>query len=112
MWLLVQPLVINSQVSSLIPQEAVSEGSSLGLMMADVRRVADGLDTAVAAGAMTSEEASQIRTEFTDIRERLGAVGVALGSDVRPEVLKAAQRYRELSGRYGLIMAVVIIGIV
>ncbi|MDV4144251.1 MULTISPECIES: phosphate ABC transporter permease subunit PstC [Shimia] len=110
-WLLVQPLVINSQVSHMIPAEAVSEGSSIGLVMADVRRVADGLDAAVTAGAMTQEQAGSIRAEFSDIRQRLGEVGVALGSDVRPEVLKAAQRYRVLSGRYTLFLTIAAIGL-
>jgi phosphate transport system permease protein len=40
---------------------------------------------------MTREEARTLRTELTDIRSRLGDVGVALGSDVAPEVLLAAQ---------------------
>ena len=102
-WQLIQPLVIEGQVSGMIPETAISEGSSRGLMMSDVRRVADGLDAAVAQGAMTQEQASSIRSEFTDIRERLGAVGVALGSDVKREVLTAAQRYRALNGTYNWI---------
>lgn len=108
-WVLVQPLVINGQVSGLIPDEAVQEGSSLGLVMSDVRRVADGLNQAVAEGAMDAEQADNIRTELTDVRERLGAIGVALGSDVRPEVLLAAQRYRSLQSSYGLAMTIVVL---
>ena len=110
-WLLIQPLVINSQVSHLIPEDTITEGSSLSLVMADMRRVADGLDTAVSAGAMTPEEAGSIRAETTDIRQRLGEVGVALGSDVRPEVLSAAQRYRALSARYTLLLTFAAIGL-
>ena len=96
-WLLLQPLVIQTMVSSHIPADAIPEGASLGIVMSDVQRVAEGLDTAVAAGAMTEDQASSIRTEFTDVRERLAQVGVALASNVRPEVLRAAQEYRALS---------------
>ena len=35
-WLFVQPMVINSAVSGMIPEHLVSEGSSLDLMMSDV----------------------------------------------------------------------------
>jgi phosphate transport system permease protein len=43
---------------------------------------------------MSEEDASLIRTEFTNVRDRLASVGVALGSDVSREVLAAAQQYR------------------
>jgi phosphate transport system permease protein len=79
-----------------------AEESSLDLVMSDVRRIAHGLDLAVEAGVMTAEKADSIRTEFTDVRDRLGDVGVALGSDVTSETLHAAQRYRELD-RVGLM---------
>lgn len=108
-WLLVQPLVIERTVSGLLPETAVSADTTIGLVMSDVRRVAEGLDTAVAAGTMSAEEARSIRTETTNIRERLGAVGVALGSDVSPEVLQAAQRYRAMASTGSLLMLVTIL---
>jgi phosphate transport system permease protein len=115
-WLLAQPLVIENRVSGMIPDEIIEEGSSLSLVMSDVRRVADGLDIAVAQGAMTAEEARTIRAEATDIRGLLGSVGVALGAEVRPEVLHAAQRYRALgaTGRRlmtGLVLALALGGL-
>jgi len=108
-WLLAQPFFVNSRVLTMLPDTIVSEGSSIGLVMSDVRRVADGLDVAVAEGAMTREEAASIRTEFTDVRERLGDVGVALGSNVSAEVLRGAQRYRSLNGTGSTIMTVVVL---
>lgn len=110
LWLAIQPMVINGQVSSMISPDAISK-SSLSLVMSDVRRVARGLDTAVAAGALSAEQAGSIRTEFTDVRERLGRVGVALGSAVTSETLRAAQRYRELSATGDLGRAIVVIGL-
>ncbi|MCI5078146.1 phosphate ABC transporter permease subunit PstC [Oricola sp.] len=110
-WLIAQPIVIENQVAGSIPPEAVREGSTLGLMMSDVRRVADGLDQAVSQGAMTSEDAASIRSEFTDVRDRLGAIGVALGSDVGPAVLRAAQHYRALNATGNLFMTIVVLGV-
>ena len=108
-WLVLQPIVVNSIVSHDIPATAYEDGGALNLIMSDVQRVADGLDVAVAQGAMTEAEAGSIRTEFTDVRARLGAVGVALGSNVEAYVLKAAQRYRALSGAGDMVMTAVVL---
>ncbi|KUP92614.1 phosphate ABC transporter permease subunit PstC [Tritonibacter horizontis] len=107
-WLLLQPILIESRVSSLIPDDVITEGTTRGLVMSDVRRVAEGLDLAVAQGAMTSDQASSVRTEFSDVRGRLGEIGVALGSDVRPEVLRAAQSYRTMNATGTLVMTVIV----
>ena len=82
-WLVVQPLMIGSIVQGELGPEAIPEGSTLGLVMVDVRRVAEGIDIALAQGAMPSEMASSLRSDFTDVRARLGEVGVALGSHHR-----------------------------
>lgn len=109
LWLIVQPFVIENRVSGLIPESAISEGSSLGLVMSDVRRVAEGLDVAIAEGAMTPEVANSVRTEFTDVRARLGEVGVALGSDVDATILRAAQAYRAMAGTGNLMMTIAVL---
>lgn len=96
-WLVAQPLFIENRVSTLIPVALIPDGSSRSLVMSDVRRVAEGLDIAVAQGAMTEDEAAGLVSGESDVRGRLGEVGVALGSDVRTEVLSAAQVYRQMS---------------
>lgn len=111
LWGIAQPLYIKAQVAKTVPAEMIPDGSSLNLVMADVRNVADGIDKAVSDGAMTREMAKSIRTEFTDIRARLGAVGVALGSDVRPEVLRAAQSYRSMSGTANLLKTILVLAV-
>ncbi|MCR8547164.1 phosphate ABC transporter permease subunit PstC [Salipiger sp. P9] len=110
-WLLAQPFVVNGQVSGMITEQAIPEGSTLGLVMSDVRRVADGLDTAVSQGIMTHEQAGSIRAEFTDIRNRLGEAGVALGSNVSAEVLRAAQKYRALNATGNLWMTIAVLAL-
>lgn len=116
-WLLAQPVVIERSVSGMIPADLIPEGANLNLVMADVRRLAEGLDLAVAQGALTNEDAGALRAGTTDIRARLGEVGVALGQDVRPEVLKAAQRYRALASSAklamtGIVLALALLGFV
>jgi phosphate transport system permease protein len=71
-WLIIQPLVIERSVTSIVPDSIAEEIGSRGLVMTEVRRLAEGLDTAVEAGALTREEARTLRTELTDIRSRLG----------------------------------------
>lgn len=96
-WLLAQPLIIERQLSGFFPAEMIEDDAARTLLFADVRRVAGGLDVAVAQGAMTDTEAKTMVDEVSTLRDRLGAVGVALGADVTPEVLRAAQDYREMS---------------
>ena len=97
LWLLVQPLVINSSASGLVTDQANEESASLDLIMSDVRRVADGLDTAVETGVLTEEEVEALVAEQDDIRDLLAGVGVALGSDVTPSTLEAAKSYRAMN---------------
>ena len=116
LWLILQPMVIESRISAALPDSLVADATQRELTMADVRRVAGGLDTAVAQGAMTDEEAAMIRTEFTDVRDRLASVGVALGSTVTAPVLSAAQDYRELAswgaaGRTVLVIVLAALGL-
>ncbi len=110
-WLLAQPVLIERSVSGAIPADLIPEGANLNLVMADVRRLAEGLDVAVAQGALTNEDVKALRVGANDIRARLGDVGVALGQDVRPEVLNAAQRYRVLATAANLTMTGVVLAL-
>jgi len=109
-WLFVQPIVLNSQVSSRISEETIA-ASSLDLVMSDVVRVAEGLDVAVSQGAMSSDMAASLRIELTDVRNRLGQVGVALGSDVTSETLQAAQTYRSISSTGYLLRSIAVLAV-
>ena len=95
-WLLVQPMLVQSSVVEMIPAQAVPEGSSVNLIMSDVRRLAEGLDAAVGAGAISNEEVADL-TAADDLRAWLAERGVAIGAEVSPEVLQAAQAYREMN---------------
>lgn len=95
--MLIGPAYIERSISASIPDSAVAEGSSRSLIMSDVRRVADGLDQEVSTGQLTEIEVADLRADTTDIRARLGEIGVALGSDVTAPVLTAAQTYRAMN---------------
>jgi len=104
-WMLAQPFFVNARVLASLPDTVVTEGSSIGLVMSDIRRVADGLDEAVLQGAMTRAEAASLDTDTTDVRDVLGSVGVALGSAVNADVLSGAQLYRALNGTATTLMS-------
>jgi phosphate transport system permease protein len=109
LWLIAQPIVIERQLIGYFPPETVATDAERTLLMADVRRVAAGLDTAVARGAMTQADARDIRTEAGSVRDRLATVGVALGAEVTPQVLAAAQDYRQLAATGGIARAILVV---
>lgn len=115
-WLIVQPIVIENSVEGMIPDDRYAGSGELSLIMSDVRRVAEGLDLAVEKGVLTEETVRSLGTDSTNIREQLGELGVALGSDVDSSTLSAAQQYRSLSGtslmiRNGLVLVLAIAGL-
>ncbi|MBB97155.1 MAG: phosphate ABC transporter permease subunit PstC [Rhodobacteraceae bacterium] len=107
--LILIPVYIDSHVSSMITEADVREGSSLGLVMAEVRRVAEGLDNAVQIGAMTEEMASGARADFTDMTARLKDAGQVITGDVTVNILQAAQEYRASSKMLHTAMVVLAI---
>lgn len=112
-WLLAQPMMIDSAVFKTIPDSAIAEGSSRGLVMSDVRRLADGLDVIVQRGVMDADRAATLDAGTTDLRATLAAEGVALGSEVEQPVLDAAQMYRAQSstGRFWMTLVVSVIAL-
>ncbi|MEL6701109.1 MAG: phosphate ABC transporter permease subunit PstC, partial [Pseudomonadota bacterium] len=110
-WLVLQPLLISASVAGDIDPAMIDEGSNMSLIMSDVRRLANGLDDAVAAGVMTNDMASGLRTDFNDVRARLGEVGVALGSDVDQATLRAAQQYRAADGLGDLLRTAIVLAL-
>ncbi|MEO0936611.1 MAG: phosphate ABC transporter permease subunit PstC [Pseudomonadota bacterium] len=93
--LLVQFLAVPASVLRGIPEAEIEAVGSQDLVMTQIQDLAAGIDTAIAEGALTPDQADRIRTEFTNIRDRLAEVGVALGSDVTPAVLQGAQDFRD-----------------
>jgi len=108
-WLLVQPMLIEARVSAQLPPEAVANATDRTLVMSDVRRLALGLETAMAVGAMTPDEMQNLVTGEGGIRQALAAVGVALGSEVQPQILVAAQSYLSKTQTGNLLRNIVVL---
>jgi len=108
-WLLAQPFYVNNAVSGMIPDSAIADSSSRGLVLAEVRRAADGLDLAVARGEMSEDEARNLRTDFTDVTTRLENAGAIVTSQITQPILRAAQRFRVMNTIGSQIMAVVVL---
>ena len=111
LWLIVQPLVVSTMVQTKLSPNAIGPGQTVGLVMGDVQRIANGLDEAVDAGVMTEDFARNLRADFTDVRSRLGQIGVALGSNVEQSVLRSAQEFRTLSSTGNLLRTGVVLGL-
>lgn len=110
-WMVVQPIYTEGQLQGYFPAEQMQDESARILVMADVRRVAAGLDVAIAQGALTEEQIGNMDAQFSDIRSRLAEVGVALGAEVSPEVLNAARDYREIVYWANVARAIAVIGL-
>ncbi|MBS8261215.1 phosphate ABC transporter permease subunit PstC [Roseibium polysiphoniae] len=108
-WLLAQPFYIDNSISGMIPDSAISEGSSRGLVMAEVRRAARGLDNAVAMGEITDDFARNARADFNDITTRLKEAGQIVTSEITQPVMRAAQRFRILDATASLLMAIAVL---
>ena len=108
-WLIAQPFVVNNAVSKMIPESEIADGSSRGLVLAEVRRAAEGLDNAVSMGVMTEDFARNARADFTDVTTRLKDAGQIVTSQITQPVLRAAQRYRIMSATGNWIMTGVVI---
>lgn len=109
LWLLVQPFVLNRAVTPLLTSVDEADRGTLGLVLSDVRRVAEGLDIAIAQGVISPEEARDIQVGTIDVRARLAEVGVALGSDVTAETLVAAKRYRAMASTGSAAMSIAVL---
>ncbi len=108
-WMLAQPMVVQNAVLPLIPAAEITSAGTQSLILSDVKRVADGLDVAVAQGALKRADIAAMADDPSGLRETLGSVGVALGSDVKPYVLQAAEASRGLKTKGQSWMAIVVL---
>jgi phosphate transport system permease protein len=113
-WLLIQPIVVESRVSGMIPESVIPDGGALSLVMSDVRRIAGGLDAVLERGAFGEDELSRISQNLDTVRGRLAEVGVALVGDVPPAVFEAAVAYRQetKAGSHLMSVAVLLVAVV
>ncbi len=94
-WLITQPLLVERTTLSLILTEDIGPGSSRELVMADIRRIAEGMAVLVATGAATEGEIAALATQPDALKDRLAAVNVALAAPISAPVAQAALVYRQ-----------------
>ncbi|MBD1202605.1 MAG: phosphate ABC transporter permease subunit PstC [Rhodobacteraceae bacterium] len=94
-WLITQPLLVERTTLSLILTEDIGPGSSRELVMADIRRIAEGMGVLVATGAANEGEIAALATQPDALKDRLAAVNVALAAPISAPVAQAALVYRQ-----------------
>ncbi|MGB7431421.1 MAG: phosphate ABC transporter permease subunit PstC, partial [Ahrensia sp.] len=106
LWLIVQPIYVGSIISSQIPEAAIADGSSRGLVLTEVRRTADGLDMAVAKGEMSEANARDPLNPLDQLTDQLREAGAIVTSQLTEPVMRAAQSYRVINGQGRLYMVI------
>ena len=110
-WLVAQPIYVTNVVSGMIPQAQIAEGVSESLALSEVRRIADGLDLAVANGALTDSEARDGNADVGALTQTLQDAGAVVTNEITAPALAAAQRFRALSAGGAWAMTAVVIAI-
>ena len=111
LWLIILPIVIDGRVQDHLPPERTLDAAGTELALSEVRRLASGLDVAVSQGLMSAREAGQQGADVTRLRDRLAQAGVALGSDVSPQILTAAQEYRDLAATAAILRTLLVVAL-
>jgi phosphate transport system permease protein len=103
LWLVVQPLVIESRLAGLLPAELTATDSDRILILTDVRRLAAGLDSAGVADDLTPDT----------VQAALDDQNINLVAPITEPVLNAAREYLSLAANGSLLrgIAVAIIGV-
>ena len=109
LWLLVQPFIIDRNVSAMIPASEVPEGSSMGLVMSEVIRTAEGIKNAVADGVMASDVAVQRDVEPATFTQLLKDAGQIVTADLTGPIINAAQEYNAQTDYGSVIMTAVVL---
>lgn len=110
-WLVLQPAIVERSISALILPEDITAGSSLVLVMSDVRRIAEGMDALAVAGAASEGEIAALVGQPDALKERLAQTGVALAAPILPHIAEAAQVWRAQTALGGQIMAAAVLAL-
>lgn len=110
-WLAIQPLYVGSVASSMIPQSAIADGSSRGLVLSEVRRAAGGLDAAIANNTMSEADARDINTDTDEIIARIKQAGAIVTAQITEPVIRTAQAYRVINAAGYLYMTIAVLAV-
>jgi phosphate transport system permease protein len=108
-WLLAEPLVLETRALSLIDPAEIPQGQSADLVMSDVRRVADGLDVLEARG----EKLAPLLAAPAQLKTAMNAAGVVLQNEPTVSTLAASAALREAkaTSRFAMVIAAIVLSI-
>ncbi|MDZ4395431.1 phosphate ABC transporter permease subunit PstC [Cypionkella sp.] len=101
-WLLAQPLFLETKALSLINPAELPAGKSAALVMADVRRVADGLNMLAERG----EDVTPLLASPTALKTALNGAGVVLETEPTVSTLAATAALRDAGKTSRLAMTI------
>ncbi|MDZ4311866.1 MAG: phosphate ABC transporter permease subunit PstC [Cypionkella sp.] len=101
-WLLAQPLFLETKALSLINPAELPAGKSAALVMADVRRVADGLNMLAERG----EDVTPLLASPTALKTSLNGAGVVLETEPTVSTLAATAALRDAGKTSRLAMTI------
>ncbi|NVJ95848.1 MAG: phosphate ABC transporter permease subunit PstC [Marivivens sp.] len=108
-WMIAQPIIVNMSIAPMITSVEASDSATLGLVLSNVTNVSEGLDAAIAAGAITDSEVAALNAETDNIKGLLSQVGKVVGSDITPEILDAARASRDMNATGTLFKTIVVL---
>ena len=108
-WMIAQPIIVNMSIAPMITSVEASDSATLGLVLSNVTNVSEGLDAAIAAGAITDNEVAALNAETDNIKGLLSQVGKVVGSDITPEILDAARASRDMNATGTLFKTIVVL---
>lgn len=116
LWTPIAPIAISSGISSYITEEMVPEGGTVGLVMSDVSRIAQGISSASEQGLILPQEVGE-NVNLGIFSEMLTQSGVILGGELHSDVLSLSLMYHQKSQSFQLykaiaVLAVAILGLV
>ena len=106
-WSAVQPVVVEGRVSGMLDAARYEGAGDLDLLMADVRRTADGIDAAVALGVLTRAEARG--ADADTVIDALRRAGAIVGSEVDSGIVEAARAMRRADGTARVAMTALVL---
>ncbi|MEM6324680.1 MAG: phosphate ABC transporter permease subunit PstC [Pseudomonadota bacterium] len=110
-WLLIVPMLIESRIANALPDSAFGQEASRSLVMAEVRRVATGLASAVETGALSEALASDESLDPADLTTRLKDAGFVISQAITQPVLDAARALRSASAWASTAISIVVIAL-
>lgn len=110
-WLVAQPIFVGANIQSSLAEALGDTDRDASLVIQDVHKLADGLGILVDQDVVSEDELTSGVADIGAIREQLGEVGVALGSDVDPVMLVQAQAYRSITYTANWALTFVVLGL-